>query len=489
MDSPWPIHCHDTYHTGQSPYSTADNPGIEKWRFECNWLEDTPVIDNEGTVYFGCNDRYLYAIYPNGMEKWKYKTGGLILGSSPAINEDGTIYVGSWDGKLYAINSNGTLRWRFNSGDIIPSSPVIADDGTIYFGTEGKKVYAVNPNGTEKWHYETGSWITSDPAIGDDGTVYIGSMDYYLYALYPNGTLRWRFKIGDRIYGSPSIAEDGTIYIGSSWNSYLYALYPNGTLKWRYGGAGTPNNPSIGSDGTIYAGYMDKLVALNPNGSLKWEFYIGNDRFIGKSAPAISEDGTIYFGIHLGTPGDSNGGEIIAVNPNGTEQWRKKIADEWVESSPSITEDGTVYIGSSSLVSGDDFGYLHAFGTVEDNEPPSAPVITGETNGNVGDSYTYTFVSNDPENYPLKYYVEWRDNTSTGWTWEYDSGEEVEISHTWSEEGTYTIRAKAMDISNEESDWGTLKVTMPVNYNLNQHYSRSLFLQILQRLPNTRLVN
>jgi len=489
MESPWPIYCHDAYHTGQSSYSTADNPGIEKWRFECDWVEDTPIIDSDGTIYFGSCDRYLYAIYPNGMEKWKYKLGGNILGSSPAIAEDGTIYIGSWDGKLYAINSNGTLKWKFNSGDIIPSSPVIADDGTIYFGTEGEKVYAVNPNGTEKWHYETGSWITSDPAIGNDGTVYIGSMDYYLYALYSNGTLRWRFNTGDRIYGSPSIADDGTIYIGSSWDSYLYALYPNGTLKWKYGGAGTPNNPSIGSDGTIYAGYMDKLVALNPNGTLKWGFDIGNDRFIGKSAPAISADGIIYFGIHLGTPGHSTGGEIIAVNPNGTERWRKKIADEWVESSPSIAEDGTVYIGSSSLVSGDDFGYLHAFGTVEDNEPPSTPIITGTTEGNAGDSYTYTFVSNDPENYPLKYYIEWGDDTTTGWTWEYDSGEEVEISHTWSEQGTYEIRAKAMDISNYESDWGTLEVTMPVNQNIqinSQQSSTPLFFQILQRLLNIR---
>ena len=490
IESPWPVKCHDTHHTGQSTYSTADNPGIEKWRFYSSGsVDDTPVIDSDGIIYckgaYNHLDRYLYAIYPNGIEKWKYEAGGLISDSSPAIDEDGTIYIGSWDGKLYAINSNGTLRWKFNSGDIIPSSPVIADDGTIYFGTEGKKVYAVNPNGTEKWHYTTGNWITSDPAIGDDGTVYIGSMDYYLYALYPNGSLRWRFNIGDRIYGSPSIADDGTIYVGSSWNGYLYALYPNGTLKWKYGGAGTPNNPSIGSDGTIYAGYLYNLVALSPNGSLKWEFYIGDDRFIGRSAPAISADGTIYFGIHLGVPGNSNGGEIIAVNPDGTERWRKRIANEGIDSSPSIAEDGTVYIGSWYVISE---GYLHAFGTVEDNEPPTPPIITGATNGNVGDSYTYTFVSNDPENYPLKYYVDWGDNTNTGWTWEYDSGEKVEISHTWSEQGTYAIKAKAMDISNYESEWGALIVTMPVNYQNIQQSQSSLFFRILRRITQPLMI-
>ncbi len=492
MDSSWSTYCHDARHTGRSPYDTASNHGIEKWRFYMEgWLDDNPTIDGDGTIYFGGNygglPWYLFAVYPNGTEKWKYKTGGLISGSSPAIDDNGTIYVGSWDGYLYAINSNGTLRWKFSSGDIIPSSPVIADDGTIYFGTESDKIYAVNPDGTEKWHYTTGDWITSDPAIGDDGTVYIGSMDYYLYALYSNGTLRWRFNVGDRIYGSPSIADDGTIYIGSSWNGYLYALYPNGTLKWKYGGAGTPNNPSIGNDGTIYAGYLYNLIALHPNGTLKWDFYVGNNRFIGKSSPAISADGTIYFGIHLGTPGNSNGGEIIAVNHDGTEKWRKRIADYWVDSSPSIAEDGTIYIGSAYDIAS---GYLHAFGTAESNEPPSAPIITGPSSGNAGESYTYTFVSTDPENYLLKYYVDWGDGTNSGWTWEYDSGEEIELGHTWSEQGTYMIKAKAMDISNYESDWGTLSVTMPLDLQISQsnslqisqHSSNQLILKMLQRL-------
>jgi len=29
----WPMKCHDTKHTGRSPVNTADNPLIEKWKF------------------------------------------------------------------------------------------------------------------------------------------------------------------------------------------------------------------------------------------------------------------------------------------------------------------------------------------------------------------------------------------------------------------------------------------------------------------------
>jgi outer membrane protein assembly factor BamB len=457
MDSPWPMQSHDTHHTGQSQYSTADNPHIEKWRFRAgNRVDGGMVIDNDGTIYFGSFDGYLYAIYPDGTLKWKLKVYGWIW-STPAIAEDGTIYVGVDDSScLYAINPNGTEKWRFNARDTIYSSPAIAEDGTIYFGTMGVgyNIYAVNPNGTEKWHYKTGYKITSDPAIGYDGTIYIGSGDRYLYAMYPNGTLRWRFKTGDEIHGHPAIGNDGTIYIGS-YDDYFYAIYPNnGTMKWKFHSAwGAANSAAIADDGTIYVG-TNKLYARNPDGSSKWTFNLGANRRVGFSSPAISADGTIYIGVEIG---NREGGEIIAINSNGTEKWRKKIANRWVDSSPSIGEDGTVYIGSS------DWGYLHAFGPVESNEPPETPTISGETNGWAGKSYWYTFKSIDPDRNPIRFYIDWGDETNTGWTSERASGEKCYYEHAWSERNEYIIRCKVKDVMDEESDWAELKVTMPRN--------------------------
>jgi outer membrane protein assembly factor BamB len=459
MDSPWPMKCHDTHHTSQSPYSTVNNSYDEKWRFKrANWVQGGSVIGDDDTIYFGCFDNYLYAIFPNMTIKWKYKTG-MWIWSAPAIADDGTIYVSSYDDYLHAVNPDGTRKWVFPADDIT-SSPAIGDDGSIYFGVMGPgtkgRIYAVYSNGTERWHYDTGYWITSDPAIGDDGTIYIGSGDTYLYAINPNGILKWRFKTGDYVKGPPSIANDGTVYIGS-YDGYLYALYPNnGSMKWRCGiDEGTETNPSIDNDGVIYVG-GNYLYAIYPNGTLKWKFNFPVGGFIHKSSPAISVDGTIYFGT-------DDTGYVFAVNPDGTEKWSKNIANEWVESSPCIAEDGTIFIGSSSCDAGYDYGYLHAFGTIENNKPPHAPSISGPTYGNIGESYTYTFVANDPEGLPVRFYIEWGDNTSTGWTKEYKSGEKARISHSWSEQNTYTIKAKAKDPYNAEGPEGTLDVTMPKN--------------------------
>jgi outer membrane protein assembly factor BamB len=472
MDSPWPMKCHDLHHTGLSPYNTASNPGIEKWRFNCGRfgrIAGSPVISDDSTIYIGDGANYLNAINPDGTLKWRYKTGESIT-SAPAIAEDGTIYVGSWDHYLHAIYSNnGTRKWIFNANDAnIASSPAIGADGTIYFGTlwslgDGGKIFAVNPDGTEKWVYQTGDAITSDPAIGDDGTVYIGSMDNYLYALYPNGTLRWRFKTGDAIKGPPSIDIDGTIYVGS-YDDYLYALYPNGTLNWKCKiGYGTETNPSISSDGTIYVGGQ-KLYAINPGGTIKWTFDLGSERRIRFSSPAISADGTIYVGL---TIGETYGGELIAVHLNGTEKWRSEIiSNEWIDSSPCIGEDGTVYIGSYWKVEFEpdkwtSWGYLHAFGKVESNNQPTPPDVDGPTQGNYLWDQTYYFSATDPDNNPVSFYIDWGDGTNSGWVGPYASGESRFLQHKWSQKGTYTIKAKARDTLGEESDWTILEVSMP----------------------------
>jgi outer membrane protein assembly factor BamB len=176
-----------------------------------------------------------------------------------------------------------------------------------------------------------------------------------------------------------------------------------------------------------------------------------SERHIHQSSPAISADGTIYIGANIG---ETSGGEFIAVNPDGTERWRSNIiADEWIDSSPSIAEDGTVYIGSSSLVASNGFGFLHAFEVGEPNNPPDKPIIKGPTSGKAGVEYDYTFSVIDPDDHNVYYYIEWGDmQKEERIDPPYSSGEEVTLSHMWSEQGTYKIRAKAKDYFDAESD-------------------------------------
>ncbi len=458
MDSPWPMYCHDVRHTGRSPYTPVDYP-IEKWRHDVrNGGYGSPAIDADGIIYFG--GWRFYAFYPNGTRKWTSDFAS--AHSCPAIDEDGTIYVGIETGSpegLYAFYPNGTIKWKYNAEDVF-SSPAIANDGTIYFGGQDSypppkgSIYALNPNGTFKWKFQTNHFVYSSPAIGDDGTIYCGSHDQHLYALYPNnGTLKWKYKTDHWIRVSPCIADDGTIYI-VSLDEYLYALYPNGTLKWKTNvGAGT--SPTIGQDGTIYCGY-DNLYAVNPNGTIKWIFNPGSGRRIRGGTPCNAADGAIYFGTSID---DIKGGEIIAVNPNGTERWRKLIANDYVEAAPCIADGGTIYVVSVAYYDYE-VCYLHAFGTVESNNPPKMKGLNGPDKGEIYERYKYSFSASDQDNNPVGYFIDWGDGSTSGWTMDYEPNMVVHLWNDWKEEGNYTIKVKARDSVGAESDWFSLNITI-----------------------------
>ena len=382
IDSQWSVMSHDNRHTGRSPYSTAAAPLVEKWRFPGkDWIFCSPVIDNEGTVYFGADG--FFAINPNGSAKWVVDDIFIDVFSAPAIDKNGIIYVGLDDYPAYliAFYPNGTEKWRYPS-NLILSSPVIDTEGIIYFGEYGGDFHALYPNGTLKWSTSNIYSVYSSPAIGDDGTIYCTSWSGgNVYAIYPdNGTIKWQFLTGSRTKANPSIAVDGTIYV-SSWDDYLYALYPNGTMKWRVNTyLGSSSNPSIGPDGTIYVAHYE-LYAVNPDGTVKWIFPLGEERHCTFSAPAISADGIIYIGANIG---DGVGGELIVVNPDGTERWRSgSICNEGIVSSPAIAEDGTVYIGSlnnEEVHSGavDPKGFIHAFGPGEMKKATMEEPIAGK---------------------------------------------------------------------------------------------------------------
>jgi len=116
----------------------------------------------------------------------------------------------------------------------------------------------------------------------------------------------------------------------------------------------------------------------------------------------------------------------------------------------------------------------------ETNNPPNTPTITGETNGKVGVEYDYDFVTIDTDENPVWYLVEWGDGTSNGWIGPYNSGQQITLSHTWYREDTFTIKAKVKDPYNDESDWGTLDVTMPRNKVLHN----SMFLRLHEIFQN-----
>jgi outer membrane protein assembly factor BamB len=362
MNSSWPMHCHDNRHTGRSPYSTQDNPGVVKWFFKASdSMGGSPAIDKNGTIYCSGGD-ILYAINPNGTRKWSL-AGFYDVCSTPAIDVNGLIYVTTRGCALRVINPNGTIKWTYHLSQQAHGSPAIDNDGTIYAYSENKLLYAFYQNGTLKWSYylDAGYIAFSSPALGIDGTIYIGSLgpgdyDGYVDAVNPNGTRKWRYNVGTWVHGSAAIADDGTIIQATDIN--LIALNPNnGSLKWiSEVDDCTWTTPIIGPDGTIYVGSsLGSFYAVNPDdGTIKWRFPISAGFWFGAS-PALSYDGTVYFGTTSFMGGSAGFYAVDALT--GKEKWNYTEGG-YYESSPAIGMDGTVYATAGS---GSD-GYLYAFG-------------------------------------------------------------------------------------------------------------------------------
>ena len=96
----------------------------------------------------------------------------------------------------------------------------------------------------------------------------------------------------------------------------------------------------------------------------------------------------------------------------------------------------------------------------EQNNPPGIPEIDGLVNGGAGIDYEYSFLSIDIDEDELSYSIDWGDGIEE-MIGVFPSGTKAYATHNWSNEGTFTIKAKAEDSHGDQSDWGTLDINIP----------------------------
>jgi hypothetical protein len=109
---------------------------------------------------------------------------------------------------------------------------------------------------------------------------------------------------------------------------------------------------------------------------------------------------------------------------------------------------------------------------------PEIPDLSGPSSGNAGTLYNYTMSTTDPDGDDVYYWIDWGDNTNSGWIGSYASGETITMSHSWSKKGTYNIKVKTKDVYGAESDWATLEIKMP------RTISFVLLMNFLERFPH-----
>lgn len=312
-----------------------------------------------------------------------------------------------------------------------------------------------------------------DNIIGEPGPIVASSAcryDEYSWAMPPDyvydtyvfhwtAAMKW-----EDAYGVPVNADlnsDGMITLDEAFayavdhdqddETPQYGEYPEGTgsylsLKVTSDPPAQPSKPVGPTLGIWNIEYSYTSVTTEPdNEPIYYQFNWGDGTNSGWIGPyASGQTGT---GSHIWT-------EL------GTYNVTVKAKDSWGATSPR-SEPLTV--------------------TITDNTPPLAPEITGPAEGKPGKPYLFNLQTTDAQDQNIYYFVDWGDNTTSEWLGPYVSGTMIHVTHTWAEQGTYNVKAKAKDTMDSESDWGTLDIVIPTEY----RFSFVVLLQhILEKYPN-----
>jgi outer membrane protein assembly factor BamB len=311
-------------------------------------------VVSQGLVYFGSDDKSVYAVdIKTHQPAWKFTAGGIIR-SRPAV-ADGVVFVSSDDGVLHALDaSTGTEKWQASIGaantrdggafdmgsgyDYQQSSPVVAE-GVVYVGSGAGKFDAFEAAGGKPlWSFEANGRVRSSAAV-PDGKVYFGDGSGTMHALdaktgtelwkqpgcdmpspavagglvycgdrgtfevkawdAATGELKWKFSVGHSWVDSSPVIVDGSLYIGSSDASTLFALDAStGELKWKFGTKGYAWCTPRFAGGTVYMGSFNMgvegtLYAVDAaTGQQKWSLPVQG----GIVASPVVDQGVIYFG-------------------------------------------------------------------------------------------------------------------------------------------------------------------------------------------------
>ena len=462
-DDEWPKFHHDLLNTGYST-SIAPQTNTVLWTYKTGFaIVSSPAVVN-GKVYIGSDDEVFYCLdADNGSKLWDYPIPGGTSISSPAVY-DGKVYVGTTYYNIFCWDADtGDLIWKYPKEYGGMSSPTVVD-GKVYIGMRYGHIFCLNAdNGTLIWKQKFNNVdVSSCPAVVN-GRVYVGSYDGRLYCLdADNGSKLWDFYTDWMVFSSPAIA-DGKVYVGGGG---LYCLDANtGKEFWCFNGR-TLCSPAVAYGCVYFVGKDGKVYCVDAeSGDELWNYTTSDDAHSVPS-PAVA-DGRVYVGI-------CSSGRLLCLEAyTGDKIWDYQISvPNWLHSSPAVAY-GRVYIG------GDMSCKVYCF--EDPSKPPEKPSIRGPTSGQPGTEYEYKFVTTDPEENDVYYWIEWfEEDPSAKWEGPYPSGEEITRNHTWYEKGTYTIRVKAKDIYEIESHWATLTVTIPKNQ--QSATSQSVLSRLLQCL-------
>jgi predicted amidohydrolase len=445
-----------------------------------NWTQQAKLLASDGQAgdYFG----FSVALYEDTaiIGANRDDDNGVDSGSAYIFTQTGSV----WTQQAKLLASDGEADARFGQSVSIYEDTVIIgayrDDSTI------GSAYVFIRNDT--------SWIEQQKLKALDGE----TGDYFGISISIDND----YTIIGAIYDNASGVTSGSAYIftrsGSIWTQQAKLIPPDGEKTDEFGNSvdiygdtviiGAPQDDDNGENsgstyiytrtGSVWTQQAKLLASDGEEGDL-----------LGTSVSLYDE--TAIIGAPWDDYNEDRTGSVYVFNRSGS-VWTQEIKllasdgeeNDWFGNRVSYNKDtaalGVMYDDDN----GNDSGSAYVFIKESENQPPNPPTITGPTNGKVGEEYCWNISSVDPDGDDLMYLVDWGNGDTTE-TECYPSGMEVEVCHTYTSQGTYTIKVKA-----KECPDGLIgpEATFTITITKKNKSINSPFLKLFQSHPNLFLI-
>lgn len=478
--SPAIDHDGNIYIISDNNLTALSSDGIEKWNYNSDnySIRTTITIDYQNTIYITCGqDRFtgfcIEAISSEGNKKWTFSPTFVRIDScygvvKPSIDSEGIIYAGFhglWGTdsytELFAIYPNGSEKWNTILSYAMYGSASISSDGTIHVIT-AFSLNSITTDGNEQWSTSISS-SHSTPIIGPDGILYFIDNLGGLFAYGEKFDIR-DIEINYEYSIEWKYIEDGSTDFGdetgylnmnilSESHTQMEINYDYSLPNWQGFFSSYPTNTSgtfqsIDNKQVIrfydyvdwYGESMVKTQGTYPN---TYQQYADIEN--------IEHDGDIW-----------HWKATLTYTGQGSSSGEYEV-DYWYDVASKIIthEKGHYeYSGSAETYTGEtttwdnehDWEYKLI---VEEppNQNPTVSINADKTSGNTPLTINFKAVATDPEGDYLSY------------DWDFDDGstsQEKEISHTFDDPGEYNVELTVYDDSGGYNT-STIKIIATAN--------------------------
>lgn len=365
----------DDLPTEQSPVDASTDPATDS-----PTATDGTATEPRGTGDQTGTDEGTDDATPADSERiqWRWtdeRVAGLVV-------ENGALYTASYWNVHRRAPVDGTGAWAHQlaeeSDAICHDGGLAADSDFVYAtGCDGVQALATG-SGAEQWSSSAVSTMKSPTVAGEQ--LYCSAYGSVTVLATSDGSEQWSIDMPIEAEPTRPAVADGVAYVGSNGGSVraVDAGDGSGQIRWTHDTESDRAHVPTVVDGTVYVGTSDPerdsgaLLAIDADGTRQWR--VETTQTLSGSAPAVTDD-TVYLGSASGTL-------AAHAREDGSRRWGFDTED-WLVSQPAVDPDTeTLYCGSND-------GNCYAVDTTDGTERWSVGVGYGNTAPALDDQHVY----------------------------------------------------------------------------------------------------